>query len=164
MVDKRYNGIVDEVLFYSERSKDGRWIIPIAVDWDYTLTTCSSWETGEMTLNEEAFPIMKRWIEEYNVGFILDTMRHDDILKEPLKILKEKNIELYGIRKNPQQDKDGNSVPKVFAVFSIDDRNIGIPNKWDDGCTRPHVDWKKVDEIMTPILELIASNLKKVVL
>lgn len=40
-MDKKYNGVVDEVLYYSERSEDGRWIIPIEVDWDYTLTKCS---------------------------------------------------------------------------------------------------------------------------
>ena len=158
----KYNGIVDEILYYSERSSDGRWIIPIAVDWDFTLTKCSSWESGEMTLNEEAFPIMERWIREYNVGFILDTMRHDEILEEPLNILNEKGIKLYGIRKNPQQKE--NDVPKVFAIFDIDDRNVGTPKKWEDGCTRPHVDWIKVDTIMSPILKHISEQLEKVVL
>ena len=160
----KYNGIIDEILYYGERSEDGRWIIPIAVDWDYTLTKCSSWESGEMVLNEDAFPIMRRWIEEYNVGFILDTMRHDEILEEPLKILEKENVKLYGIRKNPQQDKDGNSVPKCFAVFSVDDRNVNIPHEWLESCTRPHVNWKEVDKIMTPILEHISNNLKKVML
>lgn len=157
---KKYNGLIDEILYYSERSSDGRWIIPIAVDWDFTLTTCSSWEANEMELNEEAFEVMKRWMKKYNVGFILDTMRHDEILKEPLKILKEKGIELYGLRKNPQQGD--NDVPKVFAIMSIDDRNLGIPHAWKDGCTRPHVDWKKVDEIGSPILEYISNQLAKV--
>lgn len=160
----RYNGIIDEILFYSERSEDGRWIIPIAVDWDYTLTKCSSWESGEMVLNTEAFDVMKRWIRDYNVGFILDTMRHDEILKEPLETLEKHGVKLYGLRKNPQQDKDGNTVPKAFAVFSIDDRNVNIPVKWYEDCTRPYVDWAEVDRIMTPILEHISVNLNKVVL
>ena len=56
----KYDGIIDEILFYSERSEDGRWVIPIVVDWDYTLTKCSSWESGEMVINTEAFDIMKR--------------------------------------------------------------------------------------------------------
>ena len=161
---KKYDGIIDEILYYSERDENGRWIIPIAVDWDYTLTKCSSWEDGEMILNETAFPIMRKWIDEYNVGFILDTMRHDDILQEPLKILEEEHINLYGIRRNPQQDKDGNTVTKAFAVFSVDDRNVNIPQKWYEDCTRPYVDWEMVDEIMTPILEHISNQLKKVVL
>lgn len=155
----RYDGIISEILYYGEKSEDGRWIIPIAVDWDYTLTRCSSWATGEMIINEEAFPIMRKWIEKYNVGFILDTMRHDEILEEPLKIIKERGIKLYGIRRNPQQDKDGNVVPKVFAVFSVDDRNVNIPNQWEEGCTRPHVDWNEVDRIMSPILEHISKKI-----
>ena len=160
----KYDGIIDEILFYSERSENGRWIIPIVVDWDYTLTKCSSWESGEMVINTEAFDIMKRWIKDYNVGFILDTMRHDEILKEPLETLEKYGVKLYGLRKNPQQDKDGNTVPKAFAVFSIDDRNVNIPVKWYEDCTRPYVDWIEVDKIMTPILEHISVNLNKVVL
>jgi hypothetical protein len=160
----KYDGIIDEILFYSERSEDGRWVIPIVVDWDYTLTKCSSWESGEMVINTEAFDIMKRWIKDYNVGFILDTMRHDEILKEPLETLEKYGVKLYGLRKNPQQDKDGNTVPKAFAVFSIDDRNVNIPVKWYEDCTRPYVDWIEVDKIMTPILKHISVNLNKVVL
>ena len=160
----KYDGIIDEILFYSERSEDGRWVIPIVVDWDYTLTKCSSWESGEMVINTEAFDIMKRWTKDYNVGFILDTMRHDEILKEPLETLEKYGVKLYGLRKNPQQDKDGNTVPKAFAVFSIDDRNVNIPVKWYEDCTRPYVDWIEVDKIMTPILEHISVNLNKVVL
>ena len=159
---KRYNGIIDEVLYYSERSEDGRWIIPIEVDWDYTLTKCSSWETGEMEINYEAFEIMKRWTKDYNVGWILNSMRHDEILKEPLKTLEKEGVKLYGLRKNPIQDRDGNSVTKSFSVFCIDDRNVGTPVKWFENCNRPHVDWVEVDKIMSPILKHISDNLDKV--
>lgn len=157
----KYNGIVDEILYYSERSEDGRWIIPIEVDWDYTLTKCSSWESGEMDINYDAFYIMHRWSEEYNVGWILNTLRNDNLLREPLEILERENVKLYGLRKNPKQEKDG-VVTKSFAVFSIDDRNVACPHKWLDGCTRPHVDWYEVDRIMTPILEHISKQLEKV--
>ena len=159
----KYDGLIDEILYYSERSKDGRWIIPIEVDWDYTLTKCSSWESGEMVLNEEGFEVMKRWIKDYNVGWILNSMRHDEILKEPLNILKDHDIEVYGIRKNPMQDNDGNynEVTKSFSIFCIDDRNIGTYYQWLEGCKRPHVDRKKVDEMMTPNLEEITEKLNK---
>jgi len=159
---EKYNGIIDEILYYSERSEDGRWIIPIEVDWDYTLTKCSSWEKGTMELNEEGFEIMKRWSKDYNVGWILNSMRHDEILQEPLDILKDRGIELYGVRKNPRQE-DG-EVTKSFAIMSIDDRNLGVPVQWLEGCNRPHVDWVEVDKIGTPLLEYISNNLKKVVL
>jgi hypothetical protein len=110
MEDERYNGVVDEILYYSERTDDGRWVIPIEVDWDYTLTKCSCWEDGTMEINYEAFDIMKRWTKDYNVGWILNSMRHDEILKEPLKILEKEGVKLYSLRKNPRQDKDGNEV------------------------------------------------------
>lgn len=159
---ERYNGIIDEILYYSERSKDGRWVIPIEVDWDYTLTKCSSWEKGTMELNEEGFEVMKRWSKDYNVGWILNSMRHDEILQEPLQILKDKGVELYGVRKNPRQDKEDCEVTKSFAIMSIDDRNLGTPHKWFEDCNRPYVDWKSVDQMASPILEHISKTLKKV--
>ena len=163
-MDKKYNGVVDEVLYYSERSEDGRWIIPIEVDWDYTLTKCSCWEDGTMDINYEAFEVMKRWTKDYNVGWILNSMRNDEILKEPLKILEKEGVKLYSLRKNPRQigDDKHKEVTKSFAVFCIDDRNIGTPVKWFEGCNRPHVDWAEVDKIMTPILEHISVTLDKV--
>lgn len=160
---KKYNGIIDEVLYYSERTEDGRWIIPIEVDWDFTLTKCSSWETGEMVLNEEAFEIMRRWVKDYNVGWILNSMRRDELLKEPLIILEKEGIKLYGLRKNPRQldDEHNKEVTKSFAIMSIDDRNVGTPVKWYEDCNRPHVDWAEVDKIMSPILKHISDNLDK---
>ena len=159
---KKYDGIIEEILYYSEKSEDGRWIIPIEVDWDYTLTKCSSWAEGTMELNEEGFEVMKRWTKDYNVGWILNSMRHDEILQEPLNIIKEHGINLYGIRKNPRQDKEDCEVTKSFAVYCIDDRNINTPHQWLEGCNRPHVDWHEVDRIMRPILEYISRQLKKV--
>jgi hypothetical protein len=157
----RYDGVVREILYYGEKSEDGRWIIPIAVDWDYTITKCSSWLEGTMEINYDALRIMKEWKKKYNVGWILDTMRHDEILQEPLRFLDENKVTLYGVRKNPQQDRDGNSVPKAWAVFSVDDRNVGIPTKMMEGCDRPHVDWDEVDKIMSPILQEISDKLNR---
>ena len=164
MEKNKYNGIIDEVLYYSERTEDGRWIIPIEVDWDFTLTKCSRWETGEMVLNEEAFEIMRRWVKDYNVGWILNSMRCDELLKEPLIILEKEGIKLYSLRKNPRQldDEHNKEVTKSFAVFCIDDRNVNIPVKWLDGCNRPHVDWMEIDKIMSPILKYISDNLDKI--
>ena len=164
MEKNKYNGIIDEVLYYSERTENGRWIIPIEVDWDFTITKCSSWETGEMVLNEEAFEVMKRWTKDYNVGWILNSMRCDELLKEPLIILEKEGIKLYSLRKNPRQldDEHNKEVTKSFAVFCIDDRNVNIPVKWLDGCNRPHVDWTEIDKIMSPILKHISDNLDKV--
>ena len=161
---KKYNGLIDEVLYYSERTEDGRWIIPIEVDWDFTLTKCSSWDTGEMVLNEEAFEIMRRWTKDYNVGWILNSMRRDELLKEPLIILEKEGIKPYSLRKNPIQldDEHNKEVTKSFAIMSIDDRNLGVPVKWLDGCDRPYVDWIEVDKMASPLLEYISKQLNKV--
>ena len=152
----RYDGVINEILYYGEKSEDGRWVIPIAVDWDFTITKCSSWADGTMEINYEAFDVMKEFTEKYNVGWILDTMRPDEIIDEPLRILEENKVKMYGIRRNPQQRGDE---PKVFAVFHIDDRNVGTPVKMLEGCERPHVDWAKIREIMTPILEEFSVKL-----
>ena len=157
---EKYNGIIDEVLYYSERSEDGRWIIPIEVDWDYTLTKCSSWDEGTMEINYEGFEVMKRWSKDYNVGWILNSMRHDEILKEPLEILEKEGVKLYSLRKNPRQKED--EVTKSFAIMSIDDRNLGVPLKWFKNCNRPHVDWEKVDKMASPLLDYISKQLDKV--
>ena len=152
----KYDGIIKEILYYGEKNKDGKWIIPIGVDWDYTLTKCSSWENGTMDVNYDALKIMKRWAKEYNVGWILDTMRPDSLLKEPLKILSENNVIMYGIRRNPTQDKND---PKIFSIMTIDDKCLGIPLNMADGCDRPHVDWNGVEKIAEPILSYINDKI-----
>jgi hypothetical protein len=70
----KYDGIIDEILFCGERSENGRWVIPIGVDWDFTITMCSNWGEGTMDVNYDALRVMKEWTEKYNVGWILDTM------------------------------------------------------------------------------------------
>lgn len=158
----RYDAYTDEILFYGERGEDGRWIIPIEVDFDFTMTKTSQWKDGKIEANEVCFDVMRRLTEKYNVGWILNTMRHDAILEEPLKMIEGHGIKLYGIRKNPCQDKDGNNVPKIWAVFCIDDRNVGVPLVYEEGRYRPYVDWVKVEELLTPMLDEIYMNLEKV--
>lgn len=152
-----YDGIVWEIVHHSEKTDDGRWIIPIEVDWDFTITKCSSWENNSMEIDETALKTMKEWQDKYNVGWILNTMRPNDMLAEPLRILDEHNIKLYGIRRNPMQKDD--EVTKTFAIMSIDDRNLGVSHKWAEGCNRPHVDWEAIDKIGTPILETLCQLL-----
>ena len=115
-----------------------------------------------MVINHDAFKVMKRWTADYNVGWILNSMRHDELMEEPLRTLEKESVKLYSLRKNPRQGLDDNEVNKCFAIMSIDDRNLGVPLKWLDGCNRPHVDWEKVDEIGSPILDYISKQLLKV--
>ena len=157
-----YEGVIDEITMYSEKTADGRWIIPISVDWDFTLTKSSDWESGHIELNDYGFTVLRRWQEKYNIGIILNTLRHKEVLVEPLKILREKGIRIYGIGKNPNQDKDGNIVNKCFSVFDIDDRDVGIPVYKELWRKRPYVNWEEVERIMEPILKLIYNKLSKI--
>ena len=154
----KYDGIIDEILFYGERSENGRWVIPILVDWDFTITKCSNWDDGTMDVNLDAIRVMKEWTEKYNVGWILDTMRPDNLLDEPLKVLEENKVKMYGIRRNPQQEMHEH---KIFALFCLDDRNIGTPLMMGEGCNRPCVNWEEVDKIMSPVLQEISEKLDK---
>ena len=155
---KNYDGIVWEIVHHSEKTNDGRWVIPIEVDWDFTITKCSSWENNSMEVDEVALKVMREWQIKYNVGWILNTMRPNEMLVEPMRILRENNIDVYGVRANPIQGKG--DVTKVFAIMSIDDRNLGVPHKWAEGCDRPHVDWEEVDKLGKPILEAIYEKLR----
>ena len=103
-------------------------------------------------------------LEEQEImdGFLLSTQYLEEAKQIPLEILEKGGVKLYSLRKNPRQDMDGNEVSKCFAVFCIDDRNVGTPHKWLDGCNRPHVDWRAVDKIMSPILQHISDTLNKV--
>lgn len=157
-----YEGVIDEITMYSEKTADGRWIIPISVDWDFTLTKSSDWESGDIELNDYGFTVLRRWQEKYNIGIILNTLRHEEVLVEPLRILREKGIRIYGIGKNPNQDKDGNIVNKCFSVFDIDDRDVGIPVYKELWRKRPYVNWEEVERIMEPILKLIYNKLSKI--
>lgn len=154
-----YEGLIDDILMFSVRDKNGRWIIPISVDWDYTLTKSSDIKTGKFELNEYGFTVLKKWQEKYNVGIILNTLRHESELDEPLEIFTKKGIEIYGIGRNPDQDKDGNIVSKCFSVFDIDDRDVGMPVYIEENRKRPYVNWEKVEEILTPLLDIINEKL-----
>ena len=72
-----------------------------------------------MVLNDEAFEIMRRWVKDYNIGWILNSMRCDELLKEPLIILEKESIKSYEGRKNPRQleDEHNKEVTKSFAVL-----------------------------------------------
>lgn len=42
-------------------------------------------------------------------------------------------------------------------MFSIDDRNLGVPLIMEKG-HRPRVDWKKIDEEYSPLMEKISRK------
>lgn len=134
--------------------KYNRRIIPILVDFDSTVVYGHYPYVGDD--NEHCVDIMKRWIKEYNVGFILNTMRSDEELDDAIKWFNDRNIPLYGVGKHPTQEEWTTS-NKAYGIFSIDDINVGTPLIYEED-ERPRVDWLKVDEIMTPVLESLSMK------
>lgn len=145
--------------FKKELSDIAEWddkkpIIPIVFDFDGTVVSHKYPSIGKE--NENCVDIMKKWTRDYNVGWILDTMRSGKELDEALKWCEDRSIKLYGIGKHPTQ-KEWTSSPKAYGIFSIDDRNVGVPLIYDKE-ERPRVDWKKIDELMKPILTRISKT------
>lgn len=127
-------------------------MITVALDFDGTVVEHRYPEIGKEA--EGAVDVMKKWVDKYNVGFILDTMRDGKELEEAIQWFSERGIVLYGIGRNPTQHMWTSST-KCHANFSIDDRNIGCPMNGEV------VDWKAIDEIMSPYFDKITKNLPK---
>jgi hypothetical protein len=69
-------------------------------------------------------------------------------LEKAIEWFKEHNIPLYGVNKNPTQDKWTTS-PKAYCHLYIDDAALGIPLKEDFSISsRKFVDWRKVRMIL----------------
>lgn len=127
--------------------------LPVCVDFDGTLVTHRYPLIGEE--NKPCVDVLKKWSDN-GVGIILDTMRSGKLLDEAVQWCKERGIELYGVGKDPYQNEwtDSN---KCYGVFSVDDRNLGIPLKCEKN-ERPKVDWEKVDSLFS---EIVINTAKK---
>ena len=123
----------------------------IAVDFD---GTCVTHEFPSIGKDIGVVPVLKELINNGH-KLILLTMRSHKIVKEnsvPIDTLqdaidwfKRNKIPLYGINKNPNQER-WTSSPKVYANIYIDDAALGTPLKYDkDGAISiPYVDWDKM--------------------
>ena len=154
--------ICEEIIWYSKRDeKTGKYIIPIVIDFDFTLTKESSWLKGTFIENDDCFAIMKRWEEDFGVKFILETMRGGKNIQPAIDFCKSKGIDFFGIGKNPLQDIDGETTCKCWGIWDIDDRNVMIPlNCPEDG--RPYVNWWLLDAYLTPILKKVYKRIEEV--
>lgn len=137
--------------------KDGKPIIPICVDFESTVCYRNYPEIGKE--NEHCIEVMKKWSDKYNVGWILNTMRDNETLDNAVKWLEERGITLYGINVNPTQ-KLWTTSPKAYAKFYIDDKALGTPLIYEDGI-KPRVDWKKIDENYSPMIENLYNSYQK---
>lgn len=129
-------------------------IIPVCIDFDGTVVEHMYPVVGN-TL-PMCVEYLKFWVESFNVGLILDTMRDGKELEDAVNWFKKHDIPLYGISKHPTQHTWTKS-PKAYAPFSIDDRNVGTPLKIYSQSRRLGVDWDVVGPFFTKTLKAITK-------
>lgn len=127
-----------------EKRKEWENCLIIAVDFDNTLTVENKFpEIGEE--NPNAFDFLKK-LQNEGIKIVLHTMRGGDMLQKAIEWCGERDFVFDAIGKHPFQDEILECVvPKCFAHFYIDDRNIGTPLKQLNNSLC--VDWEKIEEL-----------------
>ena len=92
----------------------------------------------------------------YNVGWILDTMRSGELLDEAVKYIETNGIKLYGVGINPTQHLWTSST-KAYGIYRWDDNSAGAP-KLTIGNSRPFLDWLAIHLEMQPIFKKLSKN------
>lgn len=115
----------------------------IAVDFD---GTCVAHEYPEVGRDIGAVPVLRELVDAGH-DLILYTMRDGSRLKDAVNWFNWHKIPLFGVNTNPEQ-KRWTSSPKAYADLYIDDAAAGCPLKFEDGVSRPYVDWEKMREVL----------------
>ncbi len=131
---------------HTARKKDGK--LPVCVDFDGCIVTHHYPAIGKEA--PHAVEVLKKWTAG-GVGIVLDTMRCGNDLAAAVQWCQDRGVEIYGVGKDPNQEKWTGSA-KAYGVFSIDDRNLGVPLVMLPGEDRPTVDWKEIDRRFTDII------------
>ena len=90
---------------------------------------------------------MKKW-QAKGAKIILFTMRSDgqqygDVLTQAVEYLKENDVELFGINRNPTQD-EWTASPKAYGHVYVDDAAFGCPLHHPEGFRKKCVNWSQV--------------------
>ena len=117
----------------------------IAVDFDGTCVTHDYPLIGK-ELNS-CVETLKDLVE-HDHKLVLNTMRSGKTLDAAVNWFKTNGIELFGINRNPTQDR-WTSSPKAYAELYIDDAALGCPLIYDPVFHSRHfVNWLKVREYL----------------
>lgn len=108
----------------------------ICIDFDGTVVTHEFPEIGKEVPN--AVRVLKALVEQGD-RLILWTMRADEYLEAAVQWFAERDIPLFGVNRNPEQDEWTNS-PKAYGQLYIDDAAFGCPLIYHAE-HRPYVDW-----------------------
>lgn len=109
----------------------------IAIDFDGTVV---AHEYPKIGADIGAAPVLRDLVVAGH-KLILWTMRSEQPLQDAVDWFSANGIELYGIQRNPTQDKWTSSL-KCYAQFYIDDAALGAPLKLDKKISsRFFIDW-----------------------
>lgn len=116
----------------------------VAVDFDGTIVKHDYPRIGSPVPG--AIEVLKEMTQR-GVKIILYTMRHGLELVQAIDYLSDNGIVLWGVNKNPLQQKWTQS-PKAYAHLYIDDAAVGCPLIRDEDEERPYVDWEIVRALL----------------
>jgi hypothetical protein len=118
--------------------------VKLAVDFDGTCVDHDFPNVGKDAPHVEV--VLKR-LQSMGYVLILNTMRSGIYLDHALKWFSDRGIILYGVNRDPDQDK-WTSSPKVYSEFYIDDAAVGAPLIKVAGFNRPVIDWLEVHSLI----------------
>jgi hypothetical protein len=116
----------------------------IGIDFD---GTCVTHEYPRVGRDIGAVPVLKDWAAAGHL-LILNTMRSGKELEDAVNWFRTHEIPLYGVNKDPGQEKWTGS-PKPYAELYIDDAALGAPLIHDPAISsRPFISWKAARWLM----------------
>ena len=115
----------------------------IAIDFD---GSCVMHEYPAVGRDIGAYPILKKLVDAKH-QLMLWTMRSGKELQDAVDWFKERDLPLWGINENPEQDT-WTSSPKQYAQIYIDDAALGCPLKKGLRGERDFVDWEKIEILL----------------
>lgn len=160
-MDIKINRLSADGFLLSEISRLAQDGISIAVDFDSTLCLTDGFP-NIISVNGDCFHILRKW-QLMGCKILLHTMRHGKELEEARVWCANCNFFFDGVNCNPENDERYPEYnQKLYAVFYIDDKSMGVPLLHDtNGKIRDHVDWKELDRIYTPFLEELIVKIKE---
>lgn len=134
--------------------------VSIAVDFDDTVTMVekdqSHWAVMRPIKN--CFDTLRKW-RDLGCRIYLDTRRRGGSLDIALAWCANCKFVFDGVVGGSREIDP----PSRFGtVFRVDDMSLGTPLMHDkNGVYRDHVDWKLIDETMTPMLKELTEKIKE---
>lgn len=110
----------------------------IILDFD---GTCVSYQNPGIGKDIGAVPVLRELVHRGHNLILFTARPNNGALAEAVNWFRDRDIPLYGIQKDPEQEKITDS-PKALGDLIIDDIALGIPLKRDLNISlRPFVDW-----------------------